>query len=420
MQSVRTSMEVVNQRRGIRLPHWSLGPTAPFFLFVNSALFARLTAIEIGSREPTASWRRPVAARERFSREGMMGVRLLELAMQVGGTLQGDGSIIIEDASTIEHAAAGHITFACSNELSEDVEKSEASAAVVPTGFPEIGIARIEVADPTSAFARIVKRFRPPRQWKIPALPADSIPASSRAGNATEIHPTAVIGEDVVIGDRCRIHAGVVIGDGCTLADDVTLFPRVVLYEKTTVGSRVIIHAGAVIGAYGFGYRTVEGRHELLEQLGHVEIESDVEIGAGTTIDRGSYDATIVGEGTKIDNLVMVGHNCRIGRHNLICSQAGIAGSCTTGDYVVLAGQAGLADHIRLGDMARVAAKSGIMQDVPDGQTVAGLPAMPERDFWRLWANVVKVPEMRKKLRALDHQVKSIEESSDRGQRDAA
>ncbi len=343
-----------------------------------------------------------------------MGVRLLELAMEVGGTLHGDGTVLIEDAATIEHAESDHITFACSADHHAAVEGCRAAAVVVPPDFPALSIPRIEVDDPTAAFARIVCRFRPPRDWEIAGWPADSLPATSRCGDGTQIDPTAVIGRDVTIGRRCRIYAGVVIGDGAVIGDDVTLFPRVVLYEKTVVGDRVVIHAGAVIGAYGFGYRTVDGRHERLDQLGHVEIESDVEIGAGTTIDRGTFDATVVGQGTKIDNLVMVGHNCRIGKHNLICSQAGVAGSCTTGDYVVLAGQAGLADHIKLGDMARVAAKSGIMQDVPTGQTVAGLPAMPEREFWRLWANIVKVPELRKQLRNIERRLEGLDASAER------
>src|SRR5690606_14999477 len=149
--------------------------------------------------------------------------------------------------------------------------------------------------------------------------------------------------------DDSIIHSGVSILAGSRIGAGCTLFPNVVLYEGTLVGNRVIIHANTTIGAYGFGYATVNGRHQLSAQLGHVELEDDVEIGAGTTIDRGTYDPTVIGEGTKIDDQVMVAHNCRIGKHNLLCSQVGIAGSCTTGDYVVMAGQVGIRDHVHIG-----------------------------------------------------------------------
>src|SRR5205807_3439123 len=164
--------------------------------------------------------------------------------------------------------------------------------------------------------------------------------------------PFAAVGEGTVVGARCRLHSGAVVGRHCRLGDDVVLYPNAVLYDGTVLGSRVIIHANAVIGADGFGYRLQNGRHVKVPQLGHVELGDDVEIGACTTIDRGTFQATRIGAGTKIDNLVQIGHNCKIGRHNLLVSQMGIAGSSTTGDYVVMAGQVGIADHIHIGDRA--------------------------------------------------------------------
>jgi UDP-3-O-[3-hydroxymyristoyl] glucosamine N-acyltransferase len=181
------------------------------------------------------------------------------------------------------------------------------------------------------------------------------------------------------------------------------------LYEDTIVGDRCIIHAGAVIGAYGFGYLTEHGRHRLSAQLGHVEMESDVEIGACTTIDRGTYGPTAIGAGTKIDNLVQIAHNCRIGRHNLLCSHVGIAGSCTTGDYVVMAGQAGSRDHINIGDRVTVGAQAGIMHDIDDGETQVGSPATPVRQQMVMQAALSRLPEMRKELKALQHQVERLE-----------
>ena len=161
-----------------------------------------------------------------------------------------------------------------------------------------------------------------------------------------DVHPLATIGDDVTIGAGSTIHSGVHIMAGSQIGEDVTIFPNAVLYENTVVGPRCLIHAGAVLGAYGFGYEQVEGRHRLTAQLGNVVLGADVEVGAGTTIDRGTYGPTVIGEGTKIDNLVMVAHNCHIGRHNMLCSQVGIAGSTTTGDYVVMAGQVGVRDHV--------------------------------------------------------------------------
>ncbi len=327
------------------------------------------------------------------------------LAALVGGRVRGDGGVEIGEAATLRNATPGQVTLAVNVEMVRELRDSQASAAVVPVGFPEVPLPLIEVDDVEGAFARIVAHFRPPRSMSISVASPTSIPESSQVGSDTRIDPSAKIGEQVRIGQRCRIHAGVVVGDGTTIGDDTVIFPNVVLYENTRIGDRVIIHAGAVIGAYGFGYQTRQGRHHLSAQLGHVEINDDVEIGACTTIDRGTYDATVIGEGTKIDNHVMIGHNCTIGKHNLICSLAGIAGSCRTGDYVVLAGQAGLSDHIDLGNGARVAAKSGVMQDIPDGETFAGLPAMPEREFWRMWVTVTRLPEMRKKQKELEREV---------------
>jgi len=184
-----------------------------------------------------------------------------------------------------------------------------------------------------------------------------------------------------------------------------TVFPNAVLYENTIVGQHVIIHANAVLGGYGFGYSTVDGRHKLGSQLGHVEVGDHVEIGASTAIDRGTYGATVIGNGTKIDNLVQIGHNCRIGRHNLICSQVGIAGSCSTGEYVVMAGQVGLADHLHIGDGALLGAKAGVMTDALPGKRYLGAPAVEERQFFRSISLIQQLPEIRRQLHEVQRAV---------------
>jgi UDP-3-O-[3-hydroxymyristoyl] glucosamine N-acyltransferase len=243
---------------------------------------------------------------------------------------------------------------------------------------------------------------------------------TARLGDDVHIEPGAFIGDEVVIGDRVTIHSGARIMARCHVADDVTIFPNAVLYEDTVVGPRSIIHAGAVIGAYGFGYKFVNGRHQLSQQLGYVELGADVEVGANSTIDRGTYSATIVGEGTKIDNLVMIAHNCRIGRHNMICSQVGIAGSTTTGDYVVMAGQVGVRDHVHIGQGAVLGAMAGVANDVPDGAHMLGAPAVPEREQKLMFATMAKLPEMRKQLKQLQRQVDALTGGQENGNRAAA
>jgi UDP-3-O-[3-hydroxymyristoyl] glucosamine N-acyltransferase len=196
---------------------------------------------------------------------------------------------------------------------------------------------------------------------------------------------------------------------GCVVGRDVTIGPGAVLYENTQVGDRTIIHGGTVIGAHGFGYTQVDGRHVAGAQLGYVRIGSDVEIGAGTTIDRGTYGATSIGDGTKIDNMVQIAHNCRIGRHNLICSQVGIAGSTTTGDYVVMGGQAGVRDHVHIGTQAMLSAMAGITNDVPDGAVMMGIPATPEREQKLKQAALAKLPEMRQEFKAMRRAIAALE-----------
>ncbi len=350
------------------------------------------------------------------------GIALGELADRVDGRLEGDREILIFEAASIDRARQGQITLADDTRLAERLRASEASAVVVPTGFGPTTQPQIVVTNVHEAFAKIVACFRPVTATAQPSVsPQSQIAATARVGSATAVGPFSTIGEDVEIGHHCTIHSGVQIASGCRLGNYVTLFPNVVLYENSRVGCRSTIHAGAVIGAYGFGYQVVDGRHQRGAQLGYVEIGEDVEIGAGTTIDRGSYDPTVIGDGTKIDDQVMVGHNCRLGKHNLVCSQAGIAGSCTTGDYVVMAGQVGLADHLTIGDRAVLGAKAGVMNDVPADSVYVGAPATPEREQWRMWGHVRQLPEIRKQIKQLLRRLDRLDrEACGPGKPDAA
>lgn len=331
---------------------------------------------------------------------------LQQLAELVQGDLCGDGNLLIRAARPLSEAEPGSITFVEDQKHAEQLAGCRASAVVAPDGLDTNGWSVVRVADPVAAFVTIVRhlhgRAEPPPHGIDPSA---SIHPTARIGDGTSIYPFASIGEGSTVGVRCRIHSGVAIGRFCRIGDDVTLYPNAVLYDETIVGDRAVVHANAVLGADGFGYRFHDGRHVKVPQLGHVEIGADVEIGACTTIDRGTFQATRVGDGTKIDNLVMVAHNCQIGRHNLFVSQMGIAGSSCTGDYVVIAGQAGIVDHVRIGDRAVIGAQAGVTKEVPAGQRVLGSPATPEREQKRILMTLEKLPEIRRDVQRIKQQL---------------
>ena len=339
----------------------------------------------------------------------MSNYSLEQLAQLVDGELVGDPSMMITDAATLHDAEDGHISFADSLKAVAIVKTSHASAIVVDREYPIDGIAAIRVDDVRAAFATIVQQFRPTNRRESMGISELAVISDhATIANDVEVQPGAKIGPDVEIGSGSAIHANVTLMAGCKIGENVTLYPGAVLYENTVVGSDVVIHANAVIGAYGFGYDTVKGEHHRGGQLGNVILEDKVEVGANTTIDRGTYGPTVIGEGTKIDNLVQIAHNCRLGKHNLICSQVGIAGTSSTGDYVVMAGQVGVPDHVRVGNRVILGAKSGIMKDVPDDMTMLGVPATPERDQMAKQAAFSRLPEMRKQLRRLQKVVDGL------------
>ena len=335
-----------------------------------------------------------------------MATSLNTLAQLVQGIVVGDGTLEISEAATLKVARSTEISFLDDIEKQRRLKRTAAAAVVVPEGFTPRGLSAIQVADVHAAFAAIVKHFRPPHYAKrIGISPAAIVSPSAQIGSDVDIHLGSAIGDDVVIGDGATIHAGVTVMAGCRIGPGATIFPNAVLYENTILGARCIIHAGAVLGAYGFGYETVSGEHILSSQLGYVEVGDDVEIGACSTVDRGTYGPTMIGEGTKIDNMVMIAHNCRIGRHNIICSQVGIAGSTSTGDYVVMAGQVGIRDHVHIGARAMLGAMSGVAHDIPDGAHFVGVPATPVRVQALKQAALARLPEMRKQLKQLQKQV---------------
>jgi UDP-3-O-[3-hydroxymyristoyl] glucosamine N-acyltransferase len=342
-------------------------------------------------------------------------ITLRQLAELVHGQVSGDGALEISAARALHEAGPGDVTFIESDKHAPLLKSCRAAAVVVPQNLAAAGLNVVRVADPLAAFIAIVRHLHGRAETPPHGIdPRAAVHPTARVGPDPSLFPFAAVGEGSVIGARCRIHSGAVVGRDCRLGDDVTLYPGAVLYDGTVLGHRVIIHSNAVIGADGFGYRLQNGRHAKVPQLGHVEIGDDVEIGACTTIDRGTFQATRIGEGTKIDNLVQVAHNCQIGRHNLFVSQMGIAGSSSSGDYVVVAGQVGICDHVHIGSRVVIGAKAGVTKDVADGERLLGAPATPEREQKRILMSLEKLPEMRRDLRKIKQHLGLGDEDGER------
>lgn len=333
-----------------------------------------------------------------------------ELAKLVEGRVVGGAEKVIRGAATLQEVEPGQITLVDKCEKLKRLAETSAAAVVVPEDIECDWESTIVVADVHSAFAKIVAHFQPPRLLQPVGInPRATVSPTAQIGPEVNIHPGATIGDDCEIGARTTILPGAHLLAGCKIGCDTIIGPGAILYENTVVGDRSIIQGGAVLGAFGFGYSQSQGRHILSSQLGHVRVGNDVEVGACTTIDRGTYGATTIGDGTKIDNQVQIAHNCRIGRHNLICSQVGIAGSTTTGDYVVMGGQAGIRDHVHIGTGAMLSAMAGITNDVPDGAVMMGIPATGEREQKLKQAALAKLPEMRKEFKELRARIAQLE-----------
>ena len=339
-----------------------------------------------------------------------MSITLVDLAARVGGTPVGDGGIALAGAATLETAGPVDVTLVDAAERLHLLAKSRAGAALVPAGTGPLDRPTIEVPDVHAAFTAAVTHFRPPRQRvRSGVSPKADVHPTARLAADVDVGAFATIGPDVTIGPAATIHPGAHVMAGCRIGAGAEIFPGAVLYENTVVGDRSIVHAGAVLGAHGFGYKPTAEGYRLSAQLGWVELGPDVEVGANTTIDRGTYGPTVIGAGSKLDNLVMIAHNVRVGRHAMICSQVGVAGSTSTGDWVVMAGQVGVRDHVHIGDRAVLGARSGVSNDVEAGKTVLGEPAIDLRDRKLQLATMSKLPEMRKDLKTLAARVEALE-----------
>jgi UDP-3-O-[3-hydroxymyristoyl] glucosamine N-acyltransferase len=329
-----------------------------------------------------------------------------QLAALVRGRLEGDGNVSIHSARPVGEAGLGDITFIENERYAKMLRASPASAAIVGPHFNRASavpsLPTIEVEDPIQAFLAVrthLSGAQRPR-W-VGIHPQSFVAPSAIVGSNVAIYPFAFVGEDVFIDEGVTLHPGVVIGEGCRIGRDTVIHPNAVLYKNVTLGARVEVHSGTVLGGDGFGYRLIDGKHVKVPQTGRVEIGDDVEIGANCTVDRATFEVTRIGDGSKIDNLVMIGHNNQIGRHNLLCGQVGIAGSCRTGDYVIMAGQAGIKDNTEIGDRVVVGAQAGVHRSIPSDQQVLGSPAIPVREQRRLFQMIARLPDMHRQLREL-------------------
>jgi UDP-3-O-[3-hydroxymyristoyl] glucosamine N-acyltransferase len=314
----------------------------------------------------------------------MPAVPLSEIVSFVSGRYDGPADVMIEGVLPLSEAGDRHISFLSNPKYAPQVENTRAAAVLVATDLASDDRRWIRVADPYIAMARVVARFFAGRPAPQGISPQAAIAPSAKLGANVAVGAFTAIGEDVVIGDGVVIYPNVTIEPGSVIGERTVVYPQVSIYYGSRIGRRCVIHSGVVIGSDGYGFATDEnGVHHKIPQVGIVRIEDDVEIGAGTTIDRAALGETVIGEGTKIDNLVQIGHNVRIGKRCLLVAQVGIAGSTELGDSVQVGGQSGFAGHLKIGDRARVYSKSAVFDDVPEGVWVRGIPAVSQREYVR-------------------------------------
>ena len=328
-----------------------------------------------------------------------MSTTVQQLATLVRGDVLGNQQMVIQSARGLEDAQEGDITCLDDPLHVDELLRSKAWAAVVSTDLPTCGKALIRVREPLAAFAAIASHLKDKSLAPLPVVdPRANIHAIARVGEDASIDPSVVIGANTTIGKRCRLHAGVVIGKNCRLGDDVVLYSRVVLYDDCLLGDRVVIQAKTSIGGDGFGYRFLQGRHVKVPQLGNVVLGNDVHIGASSTVDRGTFGSTRIGDRTTIGNLVQIAHNCQIGMQNVLGNHVGIAGSSQTGIDVVMGDQSGAKDHMVIGDRVVLGPGTGIINDVPAGAQMFGYPAFEQRESDEIFRCLKRLPAMNEEL----------------------
>jgi UDP-3-O-[3-hydroxymyristoyl] glucosamine N-acyltransferase len=337
-----------------------------------------------------------------------MEISITELAVVLGGeVVSGDPARVVTGFASLKEAIAGDLSFFYDLRYRDQLEETKATAVLVPpelTEFPE-GVVCLRVAKPSDAFEVVVDRYG----FHAAPFEAGVHPSAVVAEGVildvekVSIGANAVVEPGVVLGEGVRIGAGCYVGRGVKVGRDSQLFANCTVHEGCLLGERVILHSGVVIGADGFGYEFKDGRHRKVRQAGLVQIDNDVEIGAGSTVDRARFGRTWIGEGTKIDNLVQIGHNVIIGKHCIIVACCAIAGSARLGDYVVMAAQGGVAGHVTVGSGATLGGRIGVTKDIPAGRSVyLGFPALPVQEEKRRLAGINRLPKLTARVKALE------------------
>jgi len=340
----------------------------------------------------------------------MAEMTLKELAERVGGSLEGDGGRCVRGVAPLEGAGGEEVAFLANARYERFVATTGAAAVIVPAGYTgPAPCALIRCRDPYFAFREAMVALHGFRRPHFDGVdPRANVEPGASLAAGVRVAAFATVAAGATVGENTAIYPGAYVGPGCRIGRDCTIHPNVTLYDGTVLGDRVTVHAGSSIGHDGFGYATHGGVHHKIPQAGWVELEDDVEIGACCAIDRAALGATVIGAGTKMSNLVAIGHGTRLGKHCLLVAQAGVAGSVVVGEHCVFAGQSGVVGHVRLGDGVRVGAKAGVTRDVPAGQEVLGSPAMPLAQARRAMLTVSRLPQMRAAIQRLTREVHAL------------
>lgn len=334
---------------------------------------------------------------------------LQELADYLGGTVRGDGTVTVTGLAPLEAAGPDKVTFLANPKYAAKVAETRAGAVLMAPGGESYGRNVIEVANPYLGFAKLLTLFCTRPHPPLGVLPEAVLGTNVTLGEGISIYPGVVIGNNVTIGDRVVIYPGAVVYDGAVIGDDSVIHANAVVRERCRLGKRCKLQPGAVVGSDGFGYAPDGSSYYPIPQIGIVVLEDDVEIGANATVDRAALETTLIKRGTKLDNLVMVAHNCQIGEDCMIVSQVGIAGSSKIGNHVTLAGQVGVVGHVTIGDNVIVGAQAGVPGSLAGNAYYSGSPAMPHKDWLKSMGVLPKLPEMRKKLSELEKKIAELE-----------
>ena len=335
-----------------------------------------------------------------------------EIAATLGARLEGDPARRVRGIAPLETAGADEMSFVLGPRYARLAAASRAAAMVAPEGLEGLPGAVLRVPAPQAALIALLRLFHP----EPPLVPGTHrlawVAEGARVDAGSAVGPFAVVERGARIGRGSRVGALCFVGEGAELGENVVLYPRVVVLDGVRIGNRVIVHSGAVLGADGFGYASDGPAHRKIPQVGGVRIEDDVEIGANTTVDRATLGETVIGRGSKLDNLVQVGHNCQIGEGVILVAQVGVSGSARVGRGAVLAGQVGVADHVEIGEGAILTAKSGIPSDIPAGEVWSGIPARPTSQAKRIWAAENRLPELLRRVHDLEKRLTELEKGA--------